>query len=73
MYIQTNHSIENPCLSDINKIYNDYITNYNKKYNLFSIKYYFELIFKHNQITNTYFISTPSFFSKITENANNNL
>ena len=32
------------------------------------LKYYFKLIFNHNQITKTYFISTPSFFSKITNN-----
>ena len=72
MYIQTNNTIKNPCLFDINKNYNDYITSHNKKFDLFSIKYHFELIFNHNQITNTCFISTPSFFSKITNNANYN-
>ena len=32
------------------------------------MKYYSELIFTHNQTKNTYLISTPSFFSKITNN-----
>ena len=34
MYIQTNRTIKNPCLFDINKIYNNYIFNHNKKYDL---------------------------------------
>ena len=66
MYIPINHTIENPCLIDINKICKEFITNRNRKNDLFSIKNYFELIFNHNQTTDTYFISTPSFLSKIT-------
>ena len=31
MYIQTNHTIKNLYLFDINKVCNDYITNHNKK------------------------------------------
>ena len=73
MYIQTKNTIENPCLLDINKICIDYITNHNKKYDLFSTKFSFKLIFNHSQITNTFFISTSSFFSKITNNKINNL
>ena len=68
MYIRTNHTNKNPCLSDINKICYDYIINYNKKYDLFSIKYCFKTLFNQNQLTNTRFISTPSYFSKITNN-----
>ena len=41
MYIQTNHTIKNPFLFDTNKIYNDDITNHNKKYDLFSVKILF--------------------------------
>ena len=69
MYTQTNITSKNPCLFDINKICNNDRYNHNKKYDLFSIKYCFELIFNHNQKTNLYFILTPSFFSKITNNA----
>ena len=69
MYIQTYQTIKNPCLFDINKICSDYITNHIKKYGLIGIKYYFKVIFNHNQVTNTYFISTASFFSEITNNA----
>ena len=68
MYIQTNHTTKNPRLFDINKICNIYIFNHNKKYDLFSFKIYFINIFIHNQTTNIYFISTSSFFSKITNN-----
>ena len=66
MYFQTNHTIKNPCSFDKNKNCNDYITNHNKKYHLFSIKNYFHLIFNHIQTTNTNFISTPPFFYKTT-------
>ena len=44
-----------------------------KRYDLFSIKYYFVLIFNRNHITNTCFISTSSFFSKIANNAINKI
>ena len=73
MYIQTKNAIQNPCLFDINKICNNNGYYHNKKYYLFGIKYYFKIIFNQNQTTNTYFISTPSLFSKITNNAMNNL
>ena len=73
MYIRTNNTIEKPCLFDINKICNDYITNQNKKFDLFSIKNYLKLILNHNQTTNTFSISTSSFFFKITINEINNL
>ena len=32
MYIQTNHTIKNPCLFDINKICNNSRKNHNKNY-----------------------------------------
>ena len=41
MFIQTNHTIKNPCLFDINKICDNDRYNHNEKYDLFSIKYYF--------------------------------
>ena len=38
MYIQTNHTIKNPCLFDKNKPYNDYITNHKKNISYLVLK-----------------------------------
>ena len=73
MYIQTNHTIKNPCLFDLNNIFNNNRINHNKKYDFFSIKYYFKLNFNYNQITKLYFITTSSFFPKITNKAIKNI
>ena len=37
MYIQTNHTIKNPCLIDINKTCNNFRINHIKKYDFISI------------------------------------
>ena len=44
-YIRTKHTIKNPSFFDIDKIFNDYITNHNKKQYLFLLKCGFNLIF----------------------------
>ena len=45
------HTIKNPNFFVINKIFNDYITNHNKKFNLFLIKCDFKLIYNNDLLT----------------------
>ena len=44
-FVHTNHTIQNPNFSDIDKIYDDYITNHNKKIELYFVKIDFKLDF----------------------------
>ena len=43
--IRLNHTIKNPNFFDIDKIFNDYIANQNKKFDLYLFKYEFKLDF----------------------------
>ena len=45
-FIYDNYSINNPNLNEINKRINNYVTNYNKNFNIYSIKCDFYLVFK---------------------------
>ena len=45
-FIYDEYSINNPNLNDIDKIINNYVTSYNKKFNIYSIKCDFYLVFK---------------------------
>ena len=47
-YIRTKHTITNPNFFDIDIIFNDYITNHNKKNHLFLIKGDYKLIFNND-------------------------
>ena len=47
--IRINHSIENPNVFDIDKIFNDYITNHKKKFDFCLFKCDYKLVF--NNIT----------------------
>ena len=42
-----NHTIKNPNVSDVDKIFNDYTTNYNKKFDLYLFKCDFKLVFNN--------------------------
>ena len=42
-----NHTIKNPYFFDIDKIYNDYITNHNQKFDLHLVKCDFKLVFNN--------------------------
>ena len=44
-FFYDNYSINNPYLNDIDKIINNYVTSYNKKFDIYSIKCDFYLVF----------------------------
>ena len=47
-FIYDNYSINNPNLNDIDKIINNYVTSYNKKFDIYSIKCDFYLVFSND-------------------------
>ena len=47
-YIHDSYSINNPNLNDIDKYFNNYLTSYNKKFDIYSIKCDFYLVFKND-------------------------
>ena len=46
--IYDNYSINNPNLNDIDKILNNYVISYNKKFDIYSIKCDFYLVFNND-------------------------
>ena len=44
-FIYDEYSINNPNLNDVDKIFNNYVTSYNKKFDVYSIKFDFYLVF----------------------------
>ena len=47
-FIYNEYSINNPNLNDIDKIINNYVTGYNKKFDIYSIKCDFYLVFNND-------------------------
>ena len=47
-FIYDNYSINKPNLNDIDKIINNYVTGYNKKFDIYSIKCDFYLVFNND-------------------------
>ena len=47
-FVYDEYSINNPNLNDIDKIINNYVTNYNKKFDKYSIKCDFYLVFNND-------------------------
>ena len=45
--IRINHTIENPIFFDVDKIFNDYITNHYRKFDLYFVKCDFKLVFNN--------------------------
>ena len=66
-FIYDNYSINNPNLNDIDNIINNYVTSYNKKFDIYSIKCDFYLVFNDEFKIHieTYYVHNKDDLSKI--------
>ena len=69
-FIYDEYSINNPNLNDIDKIINNYVTSYNKKFDRYSIKYDFYLVFNDDFKIHieTYYVHNKDDLTKIKMN-----
>ena len=66
-FIYDEYSINNPNLNDIDKIINNYVTRYNKKFDIYSIKCDFYLVFNDDFKIHieTYYVHNKDDLTKI--------